>query len=150
LVNFNSYGLKLRKNAYYAFREVAFLKNRTSYYFVLGLISLAAIGLVGRLFANPTGFLTRIAVVVIVSAVIYFVVKRFYMTKPEKRDQRAFVKAAKQSKKRLLQKDTASSPRRSGGTVTSMKKGLKSKKTPSANLTVIEGKKGKKKNRASF
>jgi mannitol-specific phosphotransferase system IIBC component len=149
-VIFCSYGLKMKKNAYHAFREVAFLKNQTSYFIVLGLISLAAIGVAGSLIANPTGFLTRIAVMVIVSAAIYFVVKRLYLTKPDKRDQRAFVKAAKQSKKRLLQKDTASTPRRSGGTVTSMKKNLKSKNAPGAHLTVIEGKKGKKKNRASF
>ena len=140
----------MRKNAHHAFREVAFLKKQTSFYIVLGLICLAAIGIFGRLFANPSGFLTRIAVIVVIGAVIYFVVKRFNLIKPMKREQRAFVKAAKQSKKRLLQKETNPNPRHSSGTVTSMKKDSKSKKSPGAHLTVIEGKKGKKKNRASF
>lgn len=139
------------KNAHHALREVAFLKNRASFYIVLGLIILAAIGMAGSLLANPAGFLQRIAVVVLIGAAIYFVVKRFYLTKPEKREQRAFVKAAKKSKKRLQQqKDSVQNPRRSGATITSMKKTLKTKKKPSAHLTVIEGKKGKKKNRASF
>jgi mannitol-specific phosphotransferase system IIBC component len=142
--------LKFLKIAHHAFREVAFLKNRASYYFVFGLISLAAIGVVGRLIANPSGFLTRIAIVAIISAAIYFVVKRFYLTKPEKRENRAFAKAAKQSKKRLQQKEPTQTSRRSSGTVTSLKKNTKAKKSPSAHLTVIEGKKGKKKNRASF
>ena len=140
----------MEKNAHHALREVDFLKNRTSYYIVLGLITLAVIGVTGSVFANPTGFLKRIAIVVIVGAAIYFVVKRFYLTKPEKRDQRAFVKAAKKSKKRLLQKDTNPNPRRTSGTVTTMKKNVKPKKNSGAHLTVIEGKKGKKKNRASF
>lgn len=126
------------------------MKNRTSYYFVVGLITLAAIGVAGNFIANPVGFLKRIAVFVMIGAAIYFVVKRFYLAKPEKREQRAFVKAAKKSKKRLQQKEVSPSPRRSGATITSLKKNLKTKKKPSSHLTVIEGKKGKKKNRASF
>lgn len=136
--------------AHYALREVAFLKNRTSLLIVMGLIILAAIGVAGNYIANPTGFLKSIAVVLVVSTAVYFIVRRFYNSNPEKREQRAFVKAAKRSKKRLHQKESGQGMRRSISPITTMKKNMKSKKKPTAHLTVIEGKKGKKKNRASF
>ncbi len=126
------------------------MKNRTSMYIVWGLIILAAIGVAGSYMSNPTGFLKSIAVMLAVGAAIYFIVKYFNRSNPEKREQRAFVKAAKQSKKRLQQKETDRSSRRASQSITTIKKNLKSKKKPTAHLTVIEGKKGKKKNRASF
>lgn len=126
------------------------MKNRISMYIVWGLIILAAIGVAGSYMANPTGFLKNIAIMLAIGAAIYFIVKYFNRSNPEKREQRAFVKAAKQSKKRLQQKDTVRSTRRASQSITTIKKNLKSKKKPTAHLTVIEGKKGKKKNRASF
>lgn len=126
------------------------MKNQTSLFIVLGLIILAAIGVAGSYIKNPTGFIQTIAVMLVVGAVIYFIVKRFYHSNPEKREQRAFIKAAKKSKKRLNQKETSLSPRRTASAITTMKKNIRPKKKTSAHLTVIEGKKGKKKNRASF
>lgn len=127
------------------------MKNRTASFIVSGLIILAAIGAVGSFIANPAGFLQRIAVMILIGAIIYFLVRRFYQSSPGKQEQRAFVKAAKRSKKRFLQKDGIQAQRRSNvGSLTSLKKSNKSKKKSPAHLTVIEGKKGKKKNRASF
>ncbi|MDA6963058.1 hypothetical protein OSM87_25610, partial [Escherichia coli] len=64
-------------------------------------------------------------------------------------EQRAFIKAAKKSKRRFNNKETGSANGRkaSVGSLTSIKK---AKKKTSPHLTVIEGKKGKKKNRASL
>jgi uncharacterized membrane protein YfcA len=128
---------------------VAFLKNRISFYIVSGLIILAALGVAVSLISDPAGFLQRIAVIVIIGAVIYFLFQRFNRANPSKREQRAFVRAAKKSKKRFNHKEAGSAigKKASIGSLTSIKK---SKKKSSPHLTVIEGKKGKKKNRASL
>ncbi len=130
------------------------MKNRTSLILVLGLFILAAIGIASSYLNNPAGFIKQIAIILVVGLVVYFVVTRFFFNNPEKRDQRAFIKAAKKSKKRLHQNESSLSfQKRSSSTITSMKKSLKPRKIHSdhsPHLTVIEGKKGKKKNRASF
>jgi amino acid transporter len=144
-------GLKDEKNAYDALREVAFLKNRTSLFVVGGLIILAIIGVVSSFSANPAGFIQGIAVIALICLVIYFVVRNFSTSSPHKKEQRAFLKAARKSKKRLQLKGGESIPKNSAhGTLSPLKKGTKTKKKAPAHLTVIEGKKGKKKNRASF
>jgi amino acid transporter len=130
---------------------VAFLKNRTSLFVVGGLIILAIIGIISSFSANPAGFIQGIAVIALISFVIYFVVRRFSTSSPNKKEQRAFLKAARKSKKRLQQKGGESNTKHSAlGSFSPLKKGIKIKKKAPAHLTVIEGKKGKKKNRASF
>ncbi|WP_348981301.1 SA1362 family protein [Bacillus sp. DNRA2] len=129
---------------------MAFLKNQTSFIIVLGLMILAAIGVASSYISNPIGFIKGIAVILVVGVVVYFIVKRFYHSNPEKREQRAFIKAAKKSKKRLNHKDAGVSPRRTSSAITTIKKSIRPKKHSNAHLTVIDGKKGKKKNRASF
>lgn len=137
----------MNKFAYHAFREVAFLKNRTSLYIVTGLFILAAIGIASSFIDNPSGFLQKIAVMLLVIAVIFLIVRRFSKAHPEKQEQRAYLKAAKQSKKRYQKREDHDHSRRpASGSISSIKK---IKKHPS-HLTVIEGKKGKKKNRATF
>jgi len=97
-----------------------------------------------------------------IGAVVFLLVKLLYKPSPAKREQRAFVKAAKRSAKRKQQKDfspqgrmkiqaSKSTKPKKNSNLTSLKKAraLK-KKTAHPQLTVIEGKKGKKKNRASF
>jgi uncharacterized protein YacL len=142
-------------------REVAFLKNRIVHYIVYGVIGLAVIGLMSNIIFNPASFFKGIAIIVGIGAVVFLLVKLLYKPSPAKREQRAFVKAAKKSAKRKQQKDFGQQSRmknmkatkatKKKGNLTSLKKAraLK-KKTASPQLTVIEGKKGKKKNRASF
>jgi uncharacterized membrane protein YfcA len=126
---------------------VAFLKNRTSFYIVIGLILLAAIGIISQLIHDPGVFLRTIAGMVLVVAVIYFLINRFSKASPQKHEQRAFYKAAKRSKRRFKHKDSAPPQRRSSvGSLSAARK----KKKDASHLTVIEGRKGKKKNRASF
>ncbi|MDP4085626.1 MAG: SA1362 family protein [Bacillota bacterium] len=125
------------------------MKNRSSLLFVGGIIIFAIIGLLGTLFANPTGFLQRIAVIALFGIAIYFLVRLIMKADPQRKEQRAFLKAAKKSKKRLHQKNSDPHQRStSQGTLTILKKNAKKKSL--AQLTVIDGKKGKKKNRASF
>jgi len=130
---------------------VAFLKNRTSVIIVGILIILAILGLFGSFTANPAGFIQRIAVIAMIGLVIYFLVRKFSNSSPQKKEQRAFLKAAKKSKKRLQQKSGDTNVKTSSlGTLTTLKKSNKTKKKSPAHLTVIDGKKGKKKNRASL
>ncbi|MGG5255094.1 SA1362 family protein [Neobacillus sp. SM06] len=127
------------------------MKNRTSNLLVAGLLILALIGITGMFIGNPIGFLQKIAVMGFIVAAIYFVVRLIFKANPQKKEQRAFLKAARQSKKRL-QKRGGESPMRNpfSGTLAPLKKSSKTKKKTPAHLTVIDGKKSKKKNRASF
>ena len=128
------------------------MKNRTFVYVVVGgLIILALIGLVGTFTANPAGFIQRIAVIALIGITAYFLVRKFSKSSPQKKEQRAFLKAAKKSKKRLQQKSGETTIKTSSlGSLASLKKSNKTKKKSPAHLTVIDGKKGKKKNRASL
>jgi hypothetical protein len=130
---------------------VAFLKNRTSFIIIGGLIILALLGVYSSFTADPAGFIQGIAVITLAGLGIYLLVRRFSSSNPQKKEQRAFLKAAKKSKKRLQLKSGDSQVKSSPlGTLTSLKKSTKTKKKSPAHLTVIDGKKGKKKNRASF
>lgn len=124
------------------------MKNQISFYIVLGLIVLAAIGIISMLVQDPGGFIKMIAGMALIVAVIYFLFRRFSQTSPSKNhEQRAFKKAAKRSKKRFQTKENTSPAKRSSiGSLSAARK----KRKDTSHLTVIEGKKGKKKNRASF
>jgi len=128
------------------------LKNRAITYIIYSLIGLAVIGILSKLFYDTAGFFKGIAIMLVIGAVIFFVMQRLNSPGQDKREQRAFVKAAKRSAKRKQQKEVASHNRKKktgSGKLTSIKKErIKRKHAPE--LTVIEGKKGKKKNRASF
>lgn len=123
------------------------MNNRTSTYIVAGIIILSIIGIVSGFLNNPVGILKTIAIVALIGAVIYFLARRFSGASPGKQQLRAFHKAAKQSKKRFQTKDTNSSSKRSK--IRSLAS-ARNKKKDTSHLTVIDGKKGKKKNRASF
>lgn len=122
------------------------MNNRTSLFLVTGLIILAIIGFVSGILYNPAGVLQMIAMAAIIGAIIYFLVRRFSGSSPGKQQHRAFQKAAKRSKKRFQAKEANASGKKS------KIKSLASarKKKDASHLTVIDGKKGKKKNRASF
>jgi amino acid permease len=137
--------LKLLKNDYHALREVAFLKNRTSSIFVISMIIFALIGVFSSLVENPAAFLQRIAVMILVGLVIYFVFKRVYKSSPARKEQKAFLRAAKKTKKKIHRKK--SDENNKTHTLTKL---TTIRKKSSAHLKVIEGKKNKKKNRASF
>lgn len=127
------------------------MKNLTAVFVVGGMIILALIGLSGMVIKNPSGFLMGVTGILVVGIIIYLIVRLNTKGNPQKKEQRAFVKAAKKSKKRLQQKGGDIQPKSiSLGSFKSLKKVAKKKKKTTAHLTVIDGKKGKKKNRASF
>lgn len=122
---------------------MAFLKNRTPAIVVGILIILALLGLYGSVTANPTRFIQGIAVVALVGLAIYFLARKFSNSSPQKKEQRAFLKAAKKSKKRLHQKSGESTARTSSlGTLTSIKKSTKTKKESTCSFNRYRRQKG--------
>jgi hypothetical protein len=143
--------LKNLENAYDALREVAFLKNRISGPLVGSVIVLGIIGLIGAFTSDPIGFLQSIAIFAFVGLAIFFIFRLIVSANPQKKEQQAFIKAAKKSKKRLQSKTGETQTKgTSFGSLASLKKSKKVKKKSPVHLTVIDGKKGKKKNRASL
>jgi len=120
--------------------------------FVVALSVLAVIGFVSVLIKNPSGMLTSILMFIAFGLIIWLVLSKF--TAPS--SQRNYKKAVKQSKK--YQKSKVA------GKVTPAKKGkvmdysfghthnqtnkTHRRKKSDVHLTVIDGKKGKKKNQA--
>ncbi|MCR2820369.1 SA1362 family protein [Lederbergia panacisoli] len=108
---------------------------------MVGIIALMAIiGLGSYIFNNPTGLFRQIFIMGLIACAIYFIYRVWAGRKPEQRENRSFAKAAKLSKKRNRVSHQASSQIR--------KKPLR--KRSAAHLTVIDGKKSKKKDRAIF
>ncbi|ALC89962.1 hypothetical protein AM500_09380 [Bacillus sp. FJAT-18017] len=124
------------------------MNKRKSGFFIGALIFFAVIGLFGTFFKDPAAFIQNIAIAVLIGLVIYYIYRRITAANPAKKEQRAFLKAARKSKKRNGNKNTQQQGKNSfHGTLASLKR---PKKKAQAHLTVIEGKKGKKKDRASF
>jgi len=126
------------------------LKNRFSLILFGSIIFLAFIGLTVNLIKNPSGFFLNIVVMVAVGGIIWFIYRHLSTSSPQKREQKAFLKAAKQSKKRLQTKDRSSSGQQQSTKTSSIKANKHKRSKSTAHLTVIEGKKSKKKNRASL
>lgn len=123
--------------------------NRSRPYIIFCLIALAVLGLASQLFQNPGGLLRNVLVIALAAGIVYFIYKRLTKDKPARKEQRAFIKAARQSKKRQKTKTKQRDNVASFSLAKSSKK-VKSRRKSDAHLTVIEGKKNKKKNRALF
>ncbi|RHW41091.1 hypothetical protein D1B31_09105 [Neobacillus notoginsengisoli] len=123
------------------------MKIRKSVLLIGALILLAGIGIIGQLVKNPAGFFQQIALMVLFGLVIFFLFRRFTGSSPNKKEQRLFLKAARESKKRNAHKNEPPGRNVIQGSLASWRK---PKKKANVHLTVIEGKKGKKKNRASL
>ncbi|WP_456274074.1 SA1362 family protein [Bacillus sp. AK031] len=109
------------------------------------VILLASVGLVSTLMGDPLALLQRILIFAAIAGVIYFIFRKVVMGgKGKNKDQKAFVKAARQSKKRFNKKTAAT---KASAPNPFRKKSYRKKSQ--ANLTVIEGKKNRK-NRASL
>lgn len=128
------------------------MKNRFITYAVAGLIILAVIGAFTNLLTDPIAVLKGLGFMIVTVAVILLLVKLFYKPSQGRREQRAFIKAAKRSKKgKDNRSGMKSKSNQKQSSVASFKRmRIRKKSNSNPNLTVIEGKKGKKKNRASF
>ncbi|MBB2482150.1 MULTISPECIES: SA1362 family protein [Heyndrickxia] len=111
---------------------------------LIGVIFLlAVIGFGTKLFINPASLFRQILFSVLVIAAIFFIYRIWIGKKSNAKEQRNFIKAARKSKRRLKK-------RQSSGKQTLQARKKPIRKKSDVQLTVIEGKKGKKKNRAIF
>jgi hypothetical protein len=121
---------------------------KAAQWFVAGIFLLAVVGLGASLVHNPFGLLKTIAVIAVLAAVLAVGV-RFLLNRGITRsnqEQKAFLKAARKSKKRLKKRNT---------NVHAVHHAVKFNKRPlrkksNVQLTVIEGKKSKKRNRVVY
>ena len=118
-------------------------------FLIYGIIALGVLGLVSRMFNDPIGFLRNILIIAIVAGIIYMVYTAVTKSKPTKKEQQSFRKAARQSKKRHKTK-TAKRDNVASFSAAKSSRRIKPRRKSDSHLTVIEGKKNKKKNRASF
>ncbi|WP_404443297.1 hypothetical protein LG307_14470 [Sutcliffiella horikoshii] len=119
------------------------------------LVSLAAFYLIIELIRNPGGLFTNLLLIVGGATVFYLIFRYFIQGKIGAKTDARYSKAVKQSKKRYAPTGSAKpsiSPittSRDRASSKPSKPSVPKRKAPS-HLTVIEGKKGKKKNRAFF
>lgn len=102
------------------------------------LMSLAAIGFLSLLVNDPGVLLKQVLFLFVIASLLY-IVYRMGVSRPDRSEQKAFLRAAKKSKKRIKKRQ----PSR-----LSTRKRKPLRKRTDVHLTVIEGKKGKKKKRA--
>lgn len=122
------------------------LNRSISSYIVYGIVVLGLIGLVSRIIYSPGQLFKQVFIMAITAGIVYVIYKRLTKGKPEKREQRAFLKAAKRSKKRLKQRSGSNSRDNIASfSVAKSKKTIKPRKKSDIHLTVIEGKKIKEK-----
>lgn len=125
--------------------------------FILIVLILGGLGLLYKLFTNPNSILLQVGLLALFAGGIY-VVYKFVLTKRSKGSEyNAYMKAARRSKKRFNEQKASGggAQTRKMSLAASSKKTLhsslqKKKSKSNSHLTVIEGKKGKKKNRALF
>ncbi|AUI37890.1 hypothetical protein CWI35_16345 [[Bacillus] caldolyticus] len=106
------------------------------------MILLGTLGIVYTLFAHPTVLFRQLLFVALFLAAIYLFYRFVYQHRTDQ-DRLSYLKAVRQSKKLHPRSG------RKQAKPAKLKRPLK-KRTAIPHLTVIEGKKGKKKNRASF
>jgi len=132
------------------------MNRRSSNIIVKLLIVLGIFGLVYTLFTQPSRLFVQLGTIALVVGIIFLVYKFYMRHRMGGKEQSAYIRAVKQSKRRFNEsirqkptiskidtKKSAASPKRTFGSSVPKKK-------KSTHLTVIEGKKGKKKNRALF
>ncbi|XQY90575.1 SA1362 family protein [Metabacillus sp. HB246100] len=118
--------------------------------FVITILLLAILGFVTTVVSNPLWLLKQIVIYGAIAGII-FLIFRYFIKKRMGREYSAYSKAAKQSKRRFDVRKTRSSTVKNINQAKKAKaNAIKKKKSQPSHLTVIEGKKGKKKNRAFF
>ncbi|QFT89761.1 hypothetical protein FIU87_13950 [Bacillus sp. THAF10] len=116
------------------------------------LASLAAFALIIQLIKNPGDLFTSLLLIIGGVTVFYLIFRYFIQGRLTGGGDARYSKAVKQSKKRYGTNTTSAAQRQSVSPIkerVGSKPATQKRKAPS-HLTVIEGKKGKKKNRAFF
>ena len=121
------------------------------------IIALALFGLFSSLIENPIKFLQRALLFGLMLLVLYLFYRMFTTSTSNRSDHDAYRRAAKKTvKKYSMKSDSVKRPLIKNSKPKSINKKpvssplLKKKSKDTSHLTVIEGEKGKKKNRASL
>ncbi|OLO42857.1 hypothetical protein BTR23_02330 [Alkalihalophilus pseudofirmus] len=116
---------------------------------VLILIGLAVLGFFYRLITQPLQLLTQFIIFGAIAAILFFLYKRFLANQfgVEGTSHRP---KQQQVKNKTMKKTTNVVPHRKKAGQKKTSNRTLNKRSSAPNLTVIEGKKGKKKNRALF
>ncbi|MFT4415620.1 SA1362 family protein [Fredinandcohnia humi] len=133
------------------------MNRRKSNIVIMILLGLGAFGFLYTLFTHPGSLLMQAGMIFLFIGIIYLLYKFVFVRRMGSKEYSAYLRAAKQSKRRFTSqsqkktqfsgtgiKKTSTTPTKKS-TVSSI-----NKKKKNTHLTVIEGKKGKKKNRALF
>lgn len=137
------------------------MNRRRSNIVVMILLGLGAFGFVYTLFTRPSSLLMQAGMIFLFIGIIFLIYKFVIGRRMGGKEYSAYLRAAKQSKRRFSppkkkkpQYMGASNAKKSSSTTTKKSTvasiNKKRKSTNNTHLTVIEGKKGKKKNRALF
>jgi len=133
------------------------MNRRSSNIIVKLLIVLGVFGLVYTLFTQPSRLFVQLGSIALVVGIIYLVYKFYMRHRMGGNEHSAYIRAVKQSKRRFNEPIRYKKPSiskidaKKGATSSKRTFGSSApKKKKSTHLTVIEGKKGKKKNRALF
>ncbi|MBD8070415.1 SA1362 family protein [Bacillus sp. PS06] len=120
---------------------------------VYSIIILGIVGILYILFTDPSRLLMQLGSIVLFAGIIFLVYKFVMKRRTGGNEYSAYLRAAKRSKRRFNEqshKKPISKVVDAKKLSSSTKKSTQSRKGPTPHLTVIEGKKGKKKNRAFF
>ncbi|MCH1626609.1 SA1362 family protein [Fredinandcohnia quinoae] len=133
------------------------MNRRKSNIVVMILLCLGVFGFLYTLVTNPSSLLVQAGMIFLFIGVVLLVYRFFNRRRSGGKEYSAYLRAAKQSKRRFNEqnqrKTQLSGVRGKKSVPTTTKKSTVSsinKKRTNTHLTVIEGKKGKKKNRAFF
>ncbi len=134
-------------------QEVNHLSRRVVQPLIYLLIGLAAIGFVWKMVTDPQGLFMQLLITAVIAAIMIFVVRKL-MARRMGQQSTSYQKAAKQSTKMKKKKAT---PRKNAPhlrvipskRLSPRKRSLQEDRKQNP-FTVIEGRKGKKKNRALF
>jgi hypothetical protein len=126
------------------------LRRRTIHPLIWLILLFGGIGFAHKLFNQPADIVRQLLLVVFSIAVVY-VIYQLLIRRRMGKEHSSYMKAVHQSKKLHHERDKKMLPKTARAKLT--KKGTRpslQRKRTTTHLTVIEGKKGKKKNRAFF
>lgn len=116
---------------------------------ILIVIALAIFGFGLTMFRNPGSLFMNLLISAGIIA-LFSVILYFFLLKPKGSNSRSYQKAVKQSKKKYGKKTNNMRKLKSNSLKSSKSPGRAKLKRKADHLRVIDGKKGKKKDRASF
>ncbi len=122
--------------------EVALLNIRNG--IVGAILFFALIGLGSYLVKNPAGLFIQVSIMVVMVAFVFVIYRMWSNRQPGAQERNSYAKAAKYTRQRAKQRQAVT---KMSNRSRSRNRNRPLRKRSTAHLTVIEGKKGKKKDR---